>query len=355
MPVPLAAQNDPVARLSRHIEDGSVQVRFDERRGYLPWVLEALDVPVESQMLVFSKTSVQGLRIDPANPRMLYFNDSVIVGSVKGGAVEFAAQDPERGMVFYLLDQNLYRYKQFLAQPKLTSPIARRVDCARCHLSKSTGLSETLIRSVVTARNGSPLPGFPVRDTDNRTPFDKLWGGWFVTGKVGAPHMGNQVMSDAGNPSREQTPVHIEPPGSSDIAALMVFEHQMHMMNLIARAGAGGDANELADYMLFVDEAPLPARVEGASGFAEKFMARGPRDSKGRSLRDLDLNHRLMRYPCSYMIYSPAFEALPAGVRGAVYRRMWEMLGKRDEAERRAIVEILRDTKPDLPGYFAQQ
>ena len=144
--IPLAclAQEDPVARLSRHIEDGSVKVRFDPEEGYLPWALQALDVPVESQMMVFSKTGVQAMRIGPSIPRTLYFNDSVIVGSVKGGPVEFAAQDPERGMVFYLLDQNLFRYNQFLAQSKLVSPIARRVDCVTCHLSKSSGLRENL-------------------------------------------------------------------------------------------------------------------------------------------------------------------------------------------------------------------
>jgi hypothetical protein len=347
LPIPCLAQNDPVAELSRHIEDGTVKVRFDENRGYLPWLLEALDVPPESQMLVFSKTSFQALLISPSNPRTLYFNDSVIVGSVKGGPVELAAQDPKRGIVFYLLDQKPFRYQEFLAQPKPKSPIAQRADCLTCHQSKSTLLPETLIRSVTTARNGNPLLGFPVRNTDIRTPFTDLWGGWFVTGKIGSPHRGNTVMNDQGKPE------HIEPPGHSDIAALVVFEHQMQMMNLIARAAGGGGINELADYMLFTDEAPLPGKVEGLSGFAEKFMARGKRDSKGRSLRDLDLNHRLLRYPCSYMIYSPAFDALPVTARRAVYQRMLAVLAARDAGDRRAIVEILRDTKSDLPDWFA--
>jgi hypothetical protein len=52
------------------------------------------------------------------------------------------------------------------------------------------------------------------------------------------------------------------------------------------------------------------------------------------------------------MIYTQAFDGLPTEAKAAVYRRMWEVLGKRDEADRRAIVEILRETKPDLPGYY---
>jgi hypothetical protein len=104
-------------------------------------------------------------------------------------------------------------------------------------------------------------------------------------------------------------------------------------------------AKELADYLLFVDEAPLAGPVQGASGFAEKFAARGP-------LREFDLKRRLFRYRCSYMIYSPAFDALPAPMREAVYRRMWDVLARYPREERAAIVGTLRGTKKDLPGYF---
>jgi hypothetical protein len=63
--------------------------------------------------------------------------------------------------------------------------------------------------------------------------------------------------------------------------------------------------------MLFSDEARLEAPMRGTSTFASEFAATGPRDSAGRSLKDLDLNHRLFRYPCSFLIYSDAFNALP--------------------------------------------
>jgi hypothetical protein len=120
-------------------------------------------------------------------------------------------------------------------------------------------------------------------------------------------------------------------------------------------------AREVVDYMLFVDEARLAGKIEGTSGFAEAFSAIGPRDTRGRSLRQLDLTRRLMRYPCSYMIYSPAFDALPAIAKDAIYRRLWQVLSGEDKqlayrrlslADRQAIVAILRDTKKDLPGYF---
>jgi hypothetical protein len=337
------AAGDPVAQLSRRIEAGEVKVRFDEKRGYLPWLLEALEIPAESQMLVFSKTSVQALRISPGNPRTLYFNDSVIVGSVKGGPVELVAQDPEGGIAFYLADQSPFRYRELMARDKPASPIAPRRDCPTCHISKATGLAQTLIRSVTADASGVPLPGFPVRDTDSRTPFEQLWGGWYVTGSSTGRHSGNTVRDAQGKP------VQLNPPGSSDVVALMVFEHQMRVMNLIANR----EPRALADALLFEGEAPLPEKVAGASGFAEAFMARGPRDGRGRSLRDLDLRRRLMRYRCSYMIYSPAFDALPADVKAAVYRRMWEVLSARADEESRAVVGILRDTKPDLPAYYS--
>ena len=120
-------------------------------------------------------------------------------------------------------------------------------------------------------------------------------------------------------------------------------------------------AAELVDSLLFIDEVPLPVKVQGSSGFAEVFSAQGPRDTKGRSLRDLDLSRRLLKYPCSYLIYSPAFDALPARAKTAVYERLWTVLSGKDPdaaykklspADRQAIIEILRETKAGLPDTF---
>jgi hypothetical protein len=123
-----------------------------------------------------------------------------------------------------------------------------------------------------------------------------------------------------------------------------------------------GIASEVVDYLLFIDETKLTGQVRGGSGFAERFSTLGPRDRKGRSLYELDLNRRLLKYPCSYLIYSPAFDALPPGAKDPIYRRLWEVLSGQERdaqyrsalsrADRQSIVEILRDTKKDLPRYF---
>jgi hypothetical protein len=261
-----------------------------------------------------------------------------------------------------------------------------------------------LVRSVATASDGRALQQFGQYVSDQRSPFEERWGGWYVTGKnISMRHMGNTTitMLQTSSPMVANKPVtpeslrgtfdtaaYLSP--YSDIVALMVFEHQMHMMNLLTRIGwevryaeysehvkgptllespiqapsvpnLTDTAKELVDYLFFVDEVPLPARVQGTSGFTEKFSAQGPSDSKGRSLRQFDLERRLMRYPCSYMIYSQAFDALPDQARSAIYQRMWQILSGRERdaryarlslADRRAIVEILRETKRDLPSYF---
>ena len=248
-------------------------------------------------------------------------------------------------------------------------------------------------RSVFIAPDGLPLSQFGSYDADDRTPFPKRWGGWYVTGTHGSMrHLGNALVTNVEKReamisdrtlNRTSLDGLFDAKGylsaQSDIAALMVFEHQGHMTNLITRVGwevrlaAGGHAldsasgatrdavNELVDYLLFVEEEPLTAPINGTSGFAAKFAAAGPADSRGRSLRQLDLERRLLKYPCSYMIYSAAFEALPVDAREAIYARMWAILSGRDtnpryarltEADRRAVIEILRDTLHDFPSYF---
>ena len=376
---------DVVAGLKGKIESGKVQLKFDGNRGYLPDVLKALNVPVESQMAVFSRTSLQAERIEPDNPRTIFFNDSVAVGWVHGGFIEMAAQDPQQGVIFYTLEQ------QAAARPN----IIRRDDCLRCHSSDlSLGVPGMIVRSFYTMPDGRPrliLGGFT---TDQSSPFKERWGGWYVTGTMaGASDMGNAMLGDPENPDsmvtaqtldvtslkgKFDTNTYLSP--YSDLVALLVFDHQMHMMNLITRvdwevrcalydkapasalsALLRDSAKEFVDYLLFVDEAPLPGPVQGVSGFAQKFAAEGPSDSRGRDLRQFDLKTRIFRYPCSYMIYSRAFDSLPDQAKDAIYQRMWQVLsgeerGKRyarlSLADRQAIVEILRQTKQGPPSYF---
>jgi hypothetical protein len=374
--------NDAVAQLNRKIQDGQVQLKFEGVQGYLRSVLEALDIPIESQMVVFSKTSLEMHLISPRNPRTIFFNDRVAIGWVpREPFVEVIADDPRQGVIFYTLDQ----------KPAQRPAFVRHDDCLVCHESYSTlGVPGMQIRSVFPAADGRQMRQFGDYTSDHRSPFEERWGGWYVTGKqIPMRHLGNAMVT---GPDRPEPSNGIPPMGSiqveldpvtypsqhSDIVALMVFDHQVQMINLLTRVGwetrfalydhhdltdrlLSDDSRELVDYLLFIDEAPLVGKIQGSSGFSEKFMARGPRDHKGRSLRDFDLEHRLMRYPCSYMIYTAAFDGLPTEAKEAIYKRMWQVLSGEEKeqkyarlslADRQAIVEILRDTKPDLPDYF---
>jgi hypothetical protein len=377
---------DAVAVLNRRVATGAVKLAFDRDNGYLTSVLQALQVPKESQIAVFSQTSFQADKINAQNPRTIYYNDSVAVGWVRGGLIEVAAVDPRLGPVFYTLDQRAIASPGPPGRPQFK----RSAECLECHRSWETlavpGLM-VLTTFPPTTRNGYAGGGV----TDHRTPLFRRWASWYVTGRTGVNrHMGNKPVPSQTDTSPPVVLASLEgridlkgyPTPYSDVVALMVFEHQTHMTNLLTyidwegrvtefdrhantttsrRTDLREIARELVDYMLFVDEAPLAGRIEGTSGFAEMFSAEGPRDSRGRSLRQLDLERRLMRYPCSYMIYSPLFDGLPAAAKEAVYKRMWEILSGQDKqplysrlapADRRAIVEILRDTKKDLPGYF---
>jgi hypothetical protein len=375
------ATADPVAKLIQDVDAGRVQLPRDGPSGYLRSVLDALHVPVESQIMVFAKDSVQANRISSANPRALFFNDAVVVGWVRGGFIELASQDPQQGVIFYVLQEST------LGAPSVT----RRDTCLSCHYSSSAvNVPGMLARS------------FLRYNVTHRVPFDKRWGGWYVTGQGGGPHLGNMDIAHLSDvplsggtlnwstlENRFDTTGYLAP--QSDLVALLVFEHQMHMMNLLTRIGwearvldfrrgktddqlrgAGDDptdetmslddaAKEVVDYMLFVEEAPLLGPIRGATDFSGQFAAQGPRDRRGRSLRQLDLRTRLFTYPCSYMVYSAQFDALPTTAKAAIYQRMWQVLSGREHdpayarlnaGSRAAIVEILRDTKPALPAYF---
>jgi hypothetical protein len=371
---------DPVARLSARLSDGSVTLEYDADTGYLPALLEALDIPVASQLAVYSKTSLQQAIISPQNPRAIYFNDSVMVAWPRGGFIEIASHDPHQGVQFYVLPQ------QQFGPPILM----RRTDCLVCHHSYDTlGVPGVLARSVITGPHGEAMPFLGNYLVDDRTPLDERWAGWFVTGSSGTGrHLGNQIQPATRDLNADVTARatsagafpdalrgYLSP--RSDIVAHLVFNHQIRVINLITRAGfdvrlAGAEqrdvaataaraARDLVDALLFVDEASLPPGFAGDAGFAAAFAAHGPSDGKGRSLRTLDLHTRLMRYPCSFLIYSDAFDALPPPALDAVYRRMWAILSGTDKdaryarltpADRQAVIEILRETKKGLPGYF---
>ena len=370
-PVEATHLEDPVTRLARRMMAGQTTLAFDARLGMLPAVLRELHIPVSSQVLVFSKTSLQHQHITPQTPRALYFNDDVYVGFVPdGGLVELSAVDPNVGAVFYTLPQ----------APGSRLRLVSNVDCVQCHLTPATlGIPGHLLRSVFVGADGQMAPRVRSFLTDHRSPIEERWGGWYVTGRLaGNTHMGNAflrfgqdeasfdrttgtAMTNVANRFRSERYLAAE----SDVVALMVLDHQVRMHNLLARLHYTADrglpvadqVEELLRYTLFVDEAPLNGLVAGTTTFAADFERIGPKDAQGRSLRDLDLRTRLFRYPCSYLIYSEAFRGLPAAVKLEVYSRLAAILSGRDtsptfapitQADRTAIAGILTATAPEF-------
>jgi hypothetical protein len=285
--------------------------------------------------------------------------------------------DARQGAIFYLLHEQ-----------KADAPAFERaeLDCTQCHIAAGTrGIPGVLLRSVQPTATGTLVTGASTFITDQESPFAQRWGGWYVTGKLAATSMANAVASDgASGKTVKLEPVakSFEPsaylaPGSDEVA-LLVLAHQTQMHNLITltnyktrialHTGAEDSsqyerpAEQLLRYLLFSNETPLPnldgKQAVADSAFAREFAARGPRDSKGRSLRDFDLNTRLFRYPCSYLIYSDAFDALPEPSKSYVYHRLLQVLTGEDDdpdfeslsaADRQSILEILLETKPGLP------
>jgi len=404
-----AGLGDPVAELQRHLDDGTATLKFEKGRGYLGSLLDALRVRVSSQSLVFSKTSSQRDYTSPKTPRAIYFADDVYVGwGQDGPLIDLAAVDPDRGPIFYTLEQNP------LQPPHFT----RRKDCIECHLNNKTlGVPGFLVRSVYTDSNGVPLASVSDFVSGHSSPLRVRWGGWYVSGthfrpgsasaaeSAGELHLGNTFATDPEHPerldpllganvtdlrSRFDTAPYLSP--HSDLVALLVLEHALRMQNLItvanyetrcaldeerARpetaaacvAGSRGWPEQrialagemLLEYLLLRSEAPLLGPVEVSSRFAAEFGNDGPCDSQGRSLRQLDLKTHLFRYPCSFLIYSASFDALPEEMRTFLWRRLAQVLSGQDRSEtyasltaqdRQSVLEILRETKPEFAAFL---
>jgi hypothetical protein len=383
--------SDPIAQLEKQLESQKTKLEYAPNGwAYLPAVLKQLNINIDSQVLVFSRTSIQTSHISPQTPRAIYFNDDTAVGFVQNGEVlELSSIDPKKGAVFYSLDTEKSDRPEF----------SRRDDCLRCHQGAPTmGIPGLMISSV------HPITDAEAREshgsafiTDDRTTLEERWGGWYVTGTTGTVvHLGNNPeLTDPLNPGRASkegtqnvisladrfnTSRYLAP--TSDIVALMTLEHQTRMNNLMTRIGwdarialregkgtlepaardrINPEIEEMVGYMLFVDEEPLKQPVKGVSTFTQTFAQRGPRDAKGRSLRDFDLQKRLFRYPLSYMIYSAVFDGLPEVVRERVYQRLYDILTGKDKsqtfaaisaADRQGVLDIVRATKPNLPKYW---
>ncbi len=363
-------------------------------------LLRELRIPVESQLLVFSKTSFQRQRIRPDHPRALYFSDTIYVGWLPSGLVEIAAIDPQLGPVFYSFDPNA-------DAPKFV----RDNECLSCHGGTFVrGIPGIFARSVFTDAAGEPLLRFGSEVVDFRTPFTNRWAGWYVTGHHGtALHRGNVLAQDQGGElvvdlkrganvadlsHYFETQSYLAP--GSDIVALLVFEHQLAMQNTLTRAAQDcrrmlayqkdlqhdlkepvteelsydsvkrvfeGAAQDVVNDLLFKDEAHLPEGLAGAAAFPGAFQTGVPRDREGNSLKDFNLRGHIFRNRCSYLIYSESFLALPAILKRKVYGRLAYALRSTNpdpkyayvgNEERARINRILQQTHPEFRQALEQ-
>lgn len=391
-----ATPTNPIAKLQRRIERGEVHLENKAPRGYLDSLLKALDIDPSSQVLIYSKTSLQTDRIEVGTPRAVYFNDNAYVGSVHDSAlIEIATFDPKLGVMFYTLTSEPAKPPQFARETGR---------CLTCHDTYSMlggGTPRVVVTSApVLQPDGSPPPETSGSTTD-RSPLAERWGGWYVTGQTGnQKHLGNLPLDD---PRKNKPgPLSAAPRNlqslkglfdtstyltdKSDVVALMVLEHQTNVQNQMVRASwkartalrriTGSDAaperwqdlpaaqqkqflplaEPLAQAILMEGVAALDEPVSSSSGYDQWFQKQGPRDPQGRSLRDLDLKHSVFRYPLSYLLYSEGFDAMPAYFKDYVYTRIEKSVSEPGEpaaqlAARRAAVEILLATKPEFAAH----
>ena len=379
---------DTIAKLQEAINNDEIKLEFEAKTGYLSSLLQALKIDSHSQLLVFSKSSFQTGLISSKTPRALYFNDDTYVGWVQRGPnIEISSVDKRLGPVFYTLRQEERDY-----------PILERKNslCLRCHDTYSLtggGVPRYLMGSGLTNKNGQTVFHAGWHLTSDQTPLKKRWGGWYVTGTHGKQrHLGNLIVAKTDSTKQldletganiidlntliDTTPYISQ---HSDIVALLIMEHQIHVQNVLTRVNYDTvnlihnqqkrknerEASEigtekiveltepLVRALLLSNEAPLVDPISGFSNFAVNFVNLGPKDKQGRSLRELDLTTRLFQYPCSYLIYSESFKSLPNITKRQVYSRLWEILSGEDQSkpfdhlsnkDRAAILKILMDT-----------
>lgn len=381
-----APANNRLVQLQARLDRGEAKLAFHPVRGYLDSLLAALDIDVSSQSLVFSKTSFQVSMIRAATPRAIYFNDDTYVAWTQNAeSLEIGTVDTQLGPVFYTLPNQEGAQQRFERELQ---------NCMGCHDSFTLtggGVPRFILGSGYIGINGEQLTHEGNILTTDRTPLRSRWGGWYVTGQHGSQvHLGNVHVRSAselvdlesvrrGNLETLDGLFDTAPylTNRSDIVALLVFQHQMFIQNLItrvnfetrtalAREPAPSEAtaaklreylDQLANAMLFVNAATYTDPIAGNSGFDAWFEARGPRDDQGRSLRTLDLRTRLFAYPLSYLVYSDGFGALPDYAKSYLYDRFVAVLGGDDQSpayahlsanDRQAVMEILQATQPEF-------
>jgi hypothetical protein len=398
------ARDNRIWRFQQKLNSGELKLQWEPHFGYLRSVLKALEIDPSSQIMVFSKTSLQTSVINEQTPRAIYFNDDTYVGFVLNtDLMEFASVDAKLGVVFF-----------GMINRQDTAPVMERDGgrCLTCHDTYSMmggGVPRVMIMSAPVDDQLDTRTFGSASEVDDRTPIAERWGGWYVSGwyqpgRNGPPvtHFGNLPLRTE-NPGPHSDRLRELIPGrdnlgsvsayydtslyltdKSDVVALLVSEHQTFVQNLITRVlykvstimsqGASGPAprawadieprrqaalkqvsEPLVRALFFADAVPLTGQVITSSGYTERFAQRGPKDSEGRSLRDLKLEKRLFKHPLSYMVYTDSFNALPSFVREYIDARIVEVLLGRDQTgiaaklapeDRAAISQILADTLP---------
>lgn len=381
------------------VSKGQSKLDVSDQTAWLRSALRELSIPEASQVLVFSKTSLQTRLISPQTPRSIFFNEEAYVGWVPGGLIELIGIDPEQGPQFYTMS---------LPSRKSTMPVLEKSDqCLSCHEgSRTDNVKGMMVRSLYTDSEGQPIFQFGSYLSDDQSPLSERWGGWYVTGRHGHDrHMGNVFASPGadGQPRLDREKganvLSLEkffdtkpyPASTSDIVSLMVLEHQCTMHNRLTQAGKAtreamarqhdlqkafgepvtdspqgtalsviqSEAGKVVRHLLFCGEYPLQdGGVEGGTAFQDAFLKNRHDTSDGRSLKDFQLLTRIFKNPCSYMIYSKSFEALPAPMKNEIYTQLWQVLSGADRSkdfshlsasERQHIREIITETKTDLP------
>lgn len=397
--------HNAIARLQDRINRGEVKLKFVPGRGYLDSLLKALGIDPSSQTLVYSKTSLQIDLIKAETPRAIYFDDDTYVAWVRDtNTIEITTMDSAMGPVFYTLPNH------DATSARLDRETSRCLTCHDTFSMMGGGVPRFLFMSSPVTTSGEPLTDEISKDTTDATPLSERWGGWYVTGVPNSiAHLGNLHINGPAQPVQDVASLKVSGrtidkldsvfdtkpylTDHSDVVALLIFEHQVYIENLITRANYkgrtlvarenGGEPSDdlnwdqlppkaqtivkamlepLVKALLFVNATTLPAKVAGNSGFDRWFQSQGPRDAQGRSLRELDLNTRVFRYPLSYMIYSVGFEGLPKYAHQYVFHRLADILSGRDKsppyshispAERATTLQILTQTKPAF-AEFAQ-
>ncbi|MBN8417918.1 MAG: hypothetical protein J0L73_03305 [Verrucomicrobia bacterium] len=396
--------NDATQRLESLMASGKVKIDRTDAWTVLRDVMKQFDIPQESQVMVFSKTSKQNDRISPQTPRVVYFGDNAYVGYCLGGSIEVATIDPKLGPIFYLLDPD--------EEPAKPLHFQRDNSCLSCHGGPFTPeVPGVIVRSVYPGPEGHPIMSQGSTVVDTTTPFTDRWGGWYVTGRHGSIlHRGNVTATEKNDQTIDinfkaganvtnlakffdVTPYKRK---QSDIVALMVLEHQTSVQNILTKANHAalramhmqtslqrelgetvmseptGTARRIIDHaaedvveaLLFKDEAELPeGGIEGDPAFQTAFTKNAPQSGDGRSLKDFQLLHRLFKYRCSYMVYSLTFQHLTAPLKQTVLNRLWTVLEGQDTTghytyltttERGHIRRILAETLPGAPAEWKQ-